>query len=101
MRAAATTAVVAFMFLKTPTNNKQKRDRLRVEPSEMAVLMSEPAHSTRASREKAVEVLFESLRPPAAFLARDAVLASFAMGRQSSLVIDMGHRSTTGALRCL
>jgi len=32
----------------------------------------------------------------AVFLARNAVLSSFAVGRQTSLVVDSGHGSTVG-----
>ncbi len=72
------------------------RDRLRVNPEESAVLLSEPSHNDRAGRERCVEVLFETCRCPAVFLARAAVLASFAVGRQSSLVVDAGYRGVTG-----
>jgi Actin len=43
-----------------------------------------------------VSALFEQQQPPAVFLARNAVLASFATGRQTSLVVDAGHEGTTG-----
>jgi actin-related protein len=33
----------------------------------------------------------------AVFVAKNAVLSSFAIGRQTSLVIDSGHESTVGA----
>ena len=59
-------------------------------------MLAEPTLNTRELREKTVELAFEKLAPPALFLARDAVLTSFAMGRQSSLVVDAGHEGTTG-----
>lgn len=34
--------------------------------------------------------------PAAVFLSRNAVLSSFALGRQTSLVVDCGHGSTIG-----
>ena len=43
------------------------------------------------------QVLFEKHKPPAVFMSRNAVLSSFATGRQTSLVVDMGHEGTTGA----
>ena len=46
------------------------------------------------------QVLFEKYRPPAVFMSRNAVLSSFATGRQTSLVVDMGHEGTTGARPC-
>lgn len=74
-----------------------RRERLRVNPEESAVLLSEPTHNDRAGRERCVEALFETASCPALFLARAAVLASFAVGRQSSLVVDSGYRGITGA----
>jgi hypothetical protein len=59
-------------------------------------MMAEPTHNTRTGREKAVQVLFESTGCPALFLAKAAVLAAFAVGKQTALVLDAGHRGTTG-----
>ena len=61
-------------------------------------MLAEPTLNTRELREKTVELAFEKLSPPAIFLARNAVLTSFAMGRQSSLVVDAGHEGTTGEM---
>lgn len=77
------------------------RDRLGAATSEYAVLASEPSHSGastagRASREKHVEMLFETFGVPAAFLSKAAVLASFAVAKQTGVVVDMGHQATTG-----
>ena len=44
-----------------------------------------------------VQALFEKHKPPAVLMSRAAVLSSFATGRQTSLVVDMGHEGTTGA----
>lgn len=57
-------------------------------------MVAEPSHNTRAAREKMVELLFEKFSPPALFLAKNNVLASFAVGRPSSLVIDCGASGT-------
>ena len=59
-------------------------------------MLAEPSYAGKASRERAVEALFERFAPPALFLAKNAVLSSFAMGRQSSLVVDAGHEGTVG-----
>ena len=60
------------------------------------VLMAEPTFAPRAARETMVEMLFETFSPPALFLAKNALLSSFATGRQTSLVIDAGHEATVG-----
>jgi len=76
----------------------RRRDRLRANPSEHPLMLAEPTLNTRELREKTVELAFEKLSPPALFLARNAVLTSFAMGRQSSLVVDAAHEGTTGVM---
>jgi actin-like protein 6A len=60
-------------------------------------MLAEPSFNTNELRERAVELLFEKFSSPALFLAKNAVLSSFAMGRQSSLVVDAGHDGTVGA----
>ena len=44
-----------------------------------------------------VQLMFEKHRPPAVFMAKNAVLSSFATGRQTSVIVDIGHEGTTGA----
>lgn len=73
------------------------KDRLAVNPEEYAIMLAEPTHNTRAAREKAVEVLFESQHCPALYLAKSAVLSAFAVGKQTALVVDAGYRGTTVA----
>lgn len=71
-------------------------DRLCATPSEHPLMLAEPSFNTKDLREKTVELLFEKFSPPAIFLAKNAVLSSFAMGRQSSLVVDAGHEGIVG-----
>ena len=68
--------------------------RLVIQSNEHPVLMAEPTHNTKEAREKMVELMFEKHGPPALFLAKTAVLASFACGRPTSLVVDVGGSST-------
>ncbi len=44
-----------------------------------------------------VSRVFEGYAAPALFLAKNAALSSYATGRQTSLVVDMGHEGTVGA----
>ena len=71
-------------------------DRLRLETKDHPIMLAEPNTQPRAVRETAVELLFEKFQTPALFLAKNAVLSSFASGRQTSLVIDMGYESSVG-----
>lgn len=68
--------------------------RLRSKPEEHPMLLAEPTYVSKDAREKMVEIMFEEFRAPATFLAKNAVLSSFALGRQTSLVVDMGHEGT-------
>jgi Actin len=38
---------------------------------------------------------------PALYLAKDAVLATFSVAKQTSVVVDAGHSATTGAQRAM
>ena len=71
------------------------KKRLSIQTDEHPVLLSEPVHNSDAVRAKMVELMFEKHAPPALFLAKNPVLSSFAVGKASSLVIDMGGRNTT------
>lgn len=71
-------------------------DRLRVDPKEHPLLLAEPTVQGDSDRERMVEMAFEGHGPPAVFLSRAAVLASFATGRPTAVVVDMGHEATTG-----
>lgn len=71
------------------------KDRLHIQPDENALLLAEPTHNTREAREKTVEAAFEHLRCPALFLAKAAVLTTFSMAKQTSVVVDSGYSCTT------
>lgn len=57
--------------------------------------------STAACNLLTLEQHFSLIHPlfAAIFIAKDAVLTSFALGRQTSLVIDAGHEATVGTRR--
>ena len=61
-------------------------------------MMAEPVYQPKSAREGLLEVLFETHKAPAAFMAKHAVLATYAMGRQTSLMVDAAHDATTGAI---
>ncbi len=48
----------------------------------------------KKQRSKMLEILFESLSAPAVFIAPSPMLSSFAFGRQTSLIVDIGARGT-------
>jgi len=71
------------------------RKRLVVQSDEHPILLSEPVHVSRETREKTVALLFEKHNPPAVFLAKTPVLTAFASGRATALVVDCGAGGTT------
>eukprot|EP00878_Enallax_costatus_P008234 GHUV01008608.1.p1 GENE.GHUV01008608.1~~GHUV01008608.1.p1 ORF type:complete len:383 (+),score=71.29 GHUV01008608.1:747-1895(+) len=73
------------------------RSRLQVDPMNTAVLLAEPTHNTKDVREQTVQAAFESLGCPALFLATNAVLATFSVAKQTSVVMDAGYHGTTVA----
>ncbi|KAJ6798404.1 actin-related protein 4 isoform X2 [Iris pallida] len=73
------------------------RERLLIDPKEHPMLLAEPSSNTPQQRERAAELMFEKYMVPALFLAKNAVLTSFASGRATSLVVDSGGGSTTVA----
>ena len=59
------------------------------------VLFSESPWNLRSKREKLTELMFEKYNVPAYFLVKNAVLAAFANGRSTGLVVDSGATYTS------
>lgn len=59
------------------------------------VLFSEASWNVRNNREKLIELMFEKYNVPAFFLVKNAVLAAFANGRATALVVDSGATHTS------
>ena len=72
-------------------------ERLRIDPRDQPLMLAEPSFQPREARERVVTRVFEGCSAPALFLAKNAALSSYATGRQTSLVVDMGHEGTVGA----
>ncbi|KAH7375008.1 actin family [Plectosphaerella cucumerina] len=62
---------------------------------ENPLLMTEAPWNTAKSREKAIEIIMENWGCPAFWLSRTPVLAAFAAGKPSALVIDVGGSNTS------
>lgn len=59
------------------------------------VLFSECSWNVRANRERLTELMFEKYNVPAFFVVKNAVLAAFANGRATALVVDSGATHTS------
>lgn len=59
------------------------------------VLFSESAWNVRTNRERLTELMFEKYNVPAFFVVKNAVLAAFANGRATALVVDSGATHTS------
>eukprot|EP00736_Rhodelphis_marinus_P012468 Rmarinus@m.4870 len=71
------------------------REKLMADMSEHPLVVTEPTFNTNTNREKALELAFEQFDVPAMFVAKDAVLSSFASARPTALVLDCGAAETT------
>ncbi|KTW26481.1 hypothetical protein T552_02962 [Pneumocystis carinii B80] len=63
---------------------------LRVDPTEHPLLVTEPSWNPPKNREKTMEIVFEKFGSPAFYLAKNAVCASFANGKSTALILDVG-----------
>lgn len=89
-------AVFTLQLFEDRYASVQYSNRLRIIPQEHPMMICEPSFNPVHMREKLVEMAFEKYMCPAVFLGRNAVLSSFATGRQTSMMIDSGHKGTTG-----
>lgn len=69
--------------------------RLKTGACHHPVLCAMPSWTKPEAQERYLELIFEQLDAPAAFLSRSASLAAFASGRASALVVDCGAASSS------
>ncbi|KAL9092390.1 MAG: hypothetical protein Q9159_000898 [Coniocarpon cinnabarinum] len=62
--------------------------------TENPLIVTEPGWNPTKNREKIMEIAMEEWGVPAFFLARSGVMAAFASGKPSALVIDLGAANT-------
>ncbi|EPY51950.1 SWI/SNF and RSC complex subunit Arp42 [Schizosaccharomyces cryophilus OY26] len=71
------------------------KDKLKVDPAEYAMMITEPSWNTQAVRQQTMEAVFEQLQAPAFYLTKQAVCAAFASNKATALVVDLGTENTT------
>lgn len=69
-------------------------NELRAQPSDHAVLLTEPPKNPKESREKLCQIMFEAFAVPAFYVQVQAVLALYSSGRTTGIVIDTGDGVT-------
>ncbi|KRZ96803.1 Actin, acrosomal process isoform [Trichinella sp. T8] len=65
-------------------------NEMRVAPKEHPVLLTEAPMNPKSNREKMIEIMFESFKTPATYVAIQAVLSLYASGRTTGIVLDCG-----------
>uniref|UniRef100_A0A7S3NPX9 Actin n=1 Tax=Aureoumbra lagunensis TaxID=44058 RepID=A0A7S3NPX9_9STRA len=73
----------------------EAQERIKTRCQDHPVLCGIPSWTTVKSQERYLEILFENLDAPAAYLARNAMLSALAAGRASALVLDLGAATTS------
>jgi len=69
-------------------------DGLKVNPPDHPVLLTEPPYNPKVSRERMVEIMFETFGVPALNISIQGVLALLGQGRTTGLVLDSGEGVT-------
>jgi len=67
---------------------------MKIIAEEHPVLLTEAAMNPRKNREKAAEIFFETFGAPALFVSAQAILALYASGRTTGVVLDSGDGVT-------
>eukprot|EP01094_Clydonella_sp_ATCC50884_P029806 TRINITY_DN948_c0_g1_i2.p1 TRINITY_DN948_c0_g1~~TRINITY_DN948_c0_g1_i2.p1 ORF type:complete len:420 (-),score=149.14 TRINITY_DN948_c0_g1_i2:45-1160(-) len=65
-------------------------EKLDVDPSDHPMLLTEPPLNPLKNRERMTEIMFETYKAPALYVAIQAVLALYAAGRTTGVVLDSG-----------
>ncbi|ORY29990.1 53 kda brg1-associated factor b [Naematelia encephala] len=70
-------------------------ERLGVDPTEHPLMITEPAWNTQKAREALAQMAFEGEKVPAMYLGSAGVLSSFAAGKPTALVLDVGYANSS------
>ncbi|CCH43928.1 Actin-1 [Wickerhamomyces ciferrii] len=70
-------------------------ESLNVDYKQQPLLLTEPVWNTAENRTKSLEIALEQFEFPGFYLASTPTCVSFALGRPSALVVDIGHDITS------
>ena len=65
--------------------------KLRVRPEEHPVVLTEPPLSPRANKETIAQIMFETFKTPAMYVAIQAVLSLFSSERTTGVILNSGY----------
>eukprot|EP01083_Nonionella_stella_P268117 906138_1 len=68
--------------------------KLRVQPEECPILMTEPPLNPKVNREKVTQIIFENFNVPSFYLGIKSVLGLYAYAKTTGMVIDSGYDRT-------
>lgn len=68
---------------------------LRAPTAEHPLMITEPSWNSGPARGRTLEIAFEKLDSPAAYLLKNGVASAFAAGKSTALIIDIGHHVTS------
>ena len=68
-------------------------NELRIDPTEHAVLLTEPVQNPIANREKTIQMMFETFNVPYFYLFQQSVGSLYATGRTTGIVLDIGEEA--------
>lgn len=67
---------------------------LKTAPEEQAVLLTEPPLNPKENRERITRIMFETFNVPCLYIGSQTVLALYASGRATGLMVDIGEGTT-------
>ena len=66
-------------------------NELRIDPAAQPVMLIDSALNVKANREKMVEIMFETFKVPALYVATAPALSLYKSGRRTGIVLDCGY----------
>eukprot|EP01002_Notosolenus_urceolatus_P002591 NODE_1682_length_1334_cov_7.878599_g1396_i0.p1 GENE.NODE_1682_length_1334_cov_7.878599_g1396_i0~~NODE_1682_length_1334_cov_7.878599_g1396_i0.p1 ORF type:complete len:396 (+),score=101.27 NODE_1682_length_1334_cov_7.878599_g1396_i0:63-1250(+) len=69
-------------------------DKLKIDPKDCRIMLTEPPANSMKNRAKEIEIMFEHYGFRSVFTAISALLALYAQGNMTGLVLDCGHGVT-------